>query len=292
MKSLSIFVAIPLIGMATTVLAQSSSSACESAEPDANGWKQACWEDDTAVIAQASSPARQSSAQSGQTGAATSQSTSPQPGGVPLQQTESEAEPQNYVGLHFGKHDVDEWQGRVDFGRNVALDGRVSLDSKWEAGLQVGREYERSRYELEYQLGRYQITAIELGPRTAAASGNGKYQALTLNAYRLKQLSERIDGYAGIGIGWGKASLPELGFSGSCKCFAVAEDTGFIWQWRLGLEYLVNVNNELFMQYSRLMNVPGPVSAATAPGVVYEEKDIDTLAIGWRMRFEADGDGK
>lgn len=296
MKVISLSFAIPLLAMTTAVAAQTADQSSAYEEAASRRWKQALWADDASIIAQASStltvpqnPAVQRRG-TGDVQAPLPAVSQPEPPSAVPQ--ESAEDPQNYVGIHFGNHDVDEWRGRVDMGRSVQLDGRISLRSQGEAGLLVGREYERSRYELEYQLGRYQATMIELGPRTATVDGKGRYQALTLNAYRLKQLSERIDGYAGLGIGWGKAALPTLGFSGGCQCFANADDSGFIWQWRLGFEYLVGDNNELFMQYSRVMNIPGPVSAATAPGVVYEDKDIGTLAIGWRLRFEADGDNK
>lgn len=288
MKMIQLSFAIPLLVMTTAVAAQTADQSATKEEAPLR-WKQATWADETSTVAQAASTQAVPQTRGAQRGSAGAvQTASPaasQPASPSAAQQESAEDPQNYVGIHFGNHDVEEWRGRVDMGRNVQLDGRISLDNKWEAGLLVGREYERSRYELEYQLGRYQADRIELGPRTASVDGKGKYQALTLNAYRLKQLSERIDGYAGLGIGWGKATLPQLGFSGACQCFAQADDSGFIWQWRLGLEYRIREDGELFLQFNRLMNMPGPASAAASPGVRYEEKDIDTVAIGWRQRL-------
>ena len=191
-----------------------------------------------------------------------------------------------YAGVHVGMHDVDEWNGQVELGKGIAFDGRVGLDSKWAAGLVIGREYEHSRLELEYQQGRYGVTDIALGVQRAAASGSGKYQALTANVYRFAQLYKRLDGYAALGIGWGKASLPQLGFQAGCQCFAAADESGFIWQWRLGLEYNVSDTNSLFLQYTSLMDLPGPVSAAGFPSVRYEDKDAGSVTIGWRARFK------
>lgn len=191
-----------------------------------------------------------------------------------------------YAGVHAGMHDVDEWNGQVELGKGIAFDGQVGLDSKWAAGLVVGREYEHTRLELEYQQGRYDVTDIALGIQRADVSGAGKYQALTANVYRFAQLYRRLEGYAALGIGWGKATLPQLGFQGGCQCFAAAEENGFIWQWRLGLEYRVSEANSLFLQYTGLMDLPGPVSAAGYPSVRYEEKDAASVTLGWRYRFE------
>ncbi|MEY4640095.1 MAG: hypothetical protein RLZZ227_89 [Pseudomonadota bacterium] len=200
-------------------------------------------------------------------------------------QEQEDREPQNYIGAHVGMHDVDEWLGSVDLGNNIAFDGVVRLDSKWEAGLMLGREYAFWRWELEYQQGRYDAKSIQLGTQTGTVSDSGKYQALTLNAYRVEQLSERIDVYAGLGIGWGMAALPAMGFTGGCQCFAAAENTGFVWQWRLGAEYRIGDNQELFVQYSQIMNLPGPEATDRAPMIHYENRDIATVGIGWRWPF-------
>jgi opacity protein-like surface antigen len=191
-----------------------------------------------------------------------------------------------YAGVHAGTHDVDKWNGQVELGKGIAFDGQVGLDSKWAAGLVVGREYEHTRLELEYQQGRYDVTDIALGIQRADVSGAGKYQALTANAYGFARLYKRLDGYAAVGIGWGKATLPQLGFAGGCQCFAAADESGFVWQWRLGLEYRVSEANSVFLQYTGLMDLPGPVSAAGSPSVRYEDKDAASVTFGWRFRFK------
>ncbi|GEM_PF-1806896 len=199
---------------------------------------------------------------------------------------ESEHEPVNYYGLHVGQHDIEEWPGVVNLGASVELDGLVEIDPLWEAGLLLGREYENSRYELEYQLGKYEPTRISLGNLSEQVSGSsGKYQALTLNAYRMQELGERLEVYAGLGIGFGKAELPALGFTGGCQCFGAAEESGFIWQARAGLEYRLGATTHLFLQYTRIMNMPGPMSSSQDPGIAYPDTDIDALAIGLRKQF-------
>lgn len=200
--------------------------------------------------------------------------------------TTTEEEPVFYGSIHGGINDVDEWQGRVQLGKGLALDGNLTLDNRWAAGLTAGRQYGNYRFELEYQQGRYNVTNIALGKQSAAVNASGDYRALTANAYRSQQLYRRLDGYAALGIGWGEAALPQLGFTGSCQCFVAADESGFIWQWRLGLELQVNDANSLFLQYTRIMDVPGPASPAGTPSVRYEDKDISTASLGWRFKFE------
>lgn len=201
-------------------------------------------------------------------------------------QAAAQTDPVFYGTVHAGTNDVDEWQGRVQLGKGVAFDGNLTLDSEWAAGLAAGRDYGNYRVELEYQQGRYGVTSLSLGTQQASANAAGNYQALTVNAYRSAQLYRRFYGYAALGLGWGEAELPQLGFAGGCQCFAAADESGFIWQWRLGLEYHIGDSNSLFLQYTGIMNVPGPASPAGMPSVRYEDKDISTASLGWRVRFK------
>ena len=191
-------------------------------------------------------------------------------------------QPRNYAGVHAGINDLEDWKGKVALGKNIELDGSLSLDSNWTAGLVLGREYENSRYEVEYQQGSYSISAISLGTQHSTTDSSGKYQALTANAYRVQHFAHRVDGYLGLGIGMGRASLPALGFQNACQCFASADESGFVWQWRIGLEYALSENNRLSLQWSGLRNVPGPVSGGGFPAVTYEDKNLSTLSLQWR----------
>jgi len=196
-----------------------------------------------------------------------------------------EHEPFNYFALHLGKHDVQAWPALVSLGNGIEFDGQVLLDDKLAFGLQVGREYEKYRYDIEYQRGAYKASNISLNALSQAVSGSGHYQALTLNAYRMKDFSERTNGYIGAGIGYGAAQLPQMGFSAGCQCFPEADSSGFVWQARIGIERLIGEHSRLGLQYSRIFDMPGPSSGRAAPSVQYPDKDIDYLSIVYRRDF-------
>jgi len=208
-------------------------------------------------------------------GDATAQSTAGQTG----------EEPFNYFALHLGLHDVQEWPAKVSLGNGIEFPGLVLLDATLEYGLQVGREYEKSRYEVEYQRGGYKASNIALNALSQDASGTGHYQALTINAYRTRDFSERTAGYLGAGIGYGAARLPRMGFSGGCQCFPQADSSGLVWQVRIGLERLIGTHSRAGLQYTRIFGMPGPGSGRALPAVQYPDKDIDTLSIVYRREF-------
>ena len=193
------------------------------------------------------------------------------------------AEPARYFGLHVGQNNLSSWNGNVDFGGGVSTGGNLSLDGGRHFGLQLGRQTEKARYEVEYQRGNFDLTGITLGPVSADAAGSGNYQALTANYYRIGEFSERWTGYAGLGIGLARVSLPGASFPGGCDCFAQARDTGFVWQARLGLEYRFDKGHHAFAQYTYL-NLPGVDSGGT-PGVSYDRKGVGAITIGYRKTF-------
>ncbi len=207
------------------------------------------------------------------------------PGVAAQQETEDEF-PFTYLGLQLGLHDVDAWPARISLGNGVDFDGGVLLDEQPAWGVQFGREHENWRYELEYQRGGYEVGTLNLGALTEDVQGDeGQYEALLLNGMRLHDFSERLAGYLGLGIGMGRTELPAQGFTGGCQCFPEAEESGFVWQARIGLEYRFGERTRLGLHYSRLFGMPGPVSDAGAPAIAYEERDIDTLALSLRWEF-------
>ncbi len=206
--------------------------------------------------------------------------------GVAAQQEAEDEFPFTYLGVQLGLHDVDAWPARISLGNGVDFDGGVLLDEQPAWGVQLGREHENWRYELEYQRGGYEVGTLNLGALTEDVQGDeGQYEALLLNGLRLHDFSERLAGYLGLGIGLGRAELPAQGFTGGCQCFAQAEESGFVWQARIGLEYRLSERSRLGLHYSRLFDMPGPVSEAGAPSIVYEARDIDTLALNLRWEF-------
>jgi opacity protein-like surface antigen len=145
-----------------------------------------------------------------------------------------------------------------------------------------GRQTENARFEVEYQHGRFSLNSVELGGQTQAASGKGHYDALTFNAYRTLALADRWTAFAGLGLGWGKASLPGANM-GACNCFPSASKTGFAYQARLGAEYEVAPTHLIFAQASWL-RLPR-LSAGSAPGVSYSRQAVTSLNVGYRKTF-------
>lgn len=207
-------------------------------------------------------------------------------GQLQAQQPESSEFPFNYLALQAGVHDLGMWPARVNLGNAIGFPGEITLDPRFPLwSVQLGRQYEKYRYGVEYERGGYEVSEISLNNIVENVSSTGHYNALTLNASRLHKFSEKVEGSAGLGIGWGSAKLPALGFSTGCQCFPAAKAGGGIWQLRIGLEYQVGENSRLGLFYSRLFGLPGPDSGNALPSIQYEDRDIGRLTIGFQRRL-------
>ncbi len=206
------------------------------------------------------------------------------------QQRNVDAEPRYYIGLHGGANQLKAWPATVRLGGPASADGAAQLKSGYAAGLQLGRQTENGRIELEYQQGGFRLKGIELGPVTEAVQGDtGSYRALTLNGYRSGALSENWRGYIGLGIGWGRVDLPGAGFSGGCNCFSRVSGNSVVLLARLGTEYRFDNdgNHRAFIQYTWLgMRGPSSANAAGTPGIDYDRKIFGSLTIGYRYVFD------
>lgn len=191
-----------------------------------------------------------------------------------------------YAGFHLGRNDLDNWPAKVDFGAGIVVDGGMDLDSGKHVGLLLGKQSERARFELEYQQGRFELANLRLGPLSEPMGGSGHYEALTLNAYRRIPLHGDLSGFVGAGIGWGAISLPQAGFFGGCHCFPHASKSDWVYQGRLGLEYLIGAGNFAFAQYTWL-KLPGAAEEVSSdgPGVVYPRRSVGIFSIGYRSLF-------
>ncbi|MDP3759092.1 MAG: outer membrane beta-barrel protein [Ramlibacter sp.] len=193
------------------------------------------------------------------------------------------AQPGYYIGLHGGTNNLDSWPATVTLGPGVSLPGSLSLDSGTHFGLMAGRQTENARFEIEAQSGKFDITGIQLGLLQQNVSAGGRYKAFTFNAYRTQALSERLTGYAGLGIGWGSASLPQLGFASGCNCFPAASETGLAYLGRVGLEYRFGDQHHAFAQYTQL-RLPRMDSGGT-PAAQYARKGVGIAGVGYRFTF-------
>lgn len=193
------------------------------------------------------------------------------------------SDPVPYWGVHAGLNTLKAWDARVDFGFGTPRSGRADLDRGAHGGLVFGRQSEHLRYELEYETGRIEVERLTLDPLSQAVDGKGRYHALFANAYRTDRLSERIDAFAGAGIGWGRVALPLLGLGTNCDCFGPAENSGFAWQLRAGLGYRVSALSNVSLQYTWL-SLPRP-EAEGPPGIRYERQRFGALTLGYSRRF-------
>ena len=205
------------------------------------------------------------------------------PMAVLAQQAGNRDEAVYYAGGHLGVNLLGSWPGTVDFGGGIEVGGRLNLDQGEHYGLILGRQTEKGRFEIEYQRGGFDLTGASLGAVSRTVSGKGRYEALTLNAYRFRKLDEAWTAYVGVGIGWGRVRLPGADLGSVCNCLPAVSDGGFVYQGRLGLEYRFGDRHHLFGQYTWL-NLPGPDSGGT-PGVDYSRRGVGTLSIGYRRPF-------
>jgi opacity protein-like surface antigen len=194
-------------------------------------------------------------------------------------------QPAYYGGLHGGVNNLNQWDGSVDFGVGVRIPGHVLVDRGAHFGVFGGRQTEHARFEAELQGGRFDINAIELGTQRQTQDASGHYEALTVNAYRVETIGQarRFDIYGALGVGWGRVSLPQMGFAGGCNCFAEAKKSGFTWLARAGVEYNFDERNHAFVQYT-FLGLPRPGSGSS-PGVEYNRKTIGAATVGYRRVF-------
>jgi opacity protein-like surface antigen len=188
-----------------------------------------------------------------------------------------------YALVHLGGNAVKDWDASVDFGAGAALPGKVAASRGLHGGFALGRQSGHLRYEAEFQGGRFDIEGLSLGAVSRSVDARGSYQALTVNAYRVDQLSEKLDSMIGAGIGWGRVKLPLLSLSSGCDCFGPADKNGFAWQVRAGLVYRLSPRADLLLQASRLV-LPAPERSGT-PGVRYDRQAFPVLSIAYAQRF-------
>ncbi|XLZ68675.1 hypothetical protein ABT364_19295 [Massilia sp. SR12] len=187
-----------------------------------------------------------------------------------------------YMAGHIGANTLDDWPAKVDFG-GVEVSGKLGLKRGSHAGLMVGRETAHSRLELEFGHGRIKIDSIELSGVAEPAGQRGHYDVVLANAYRHDALTESLSAFAGIGAGWGRATLPTLRFNSGCECLGPASRSGLAYQGRLGLAYKMSPRNTFSIQYSHLSLV-GPRRSG-APAVEYGRRSFGALSAAYARYF-------
>ena len=190
--------------------------------------------------------------------------------------------PANYVAVHAGVSRLNDWPATVDFG-GVTVDGRAKLGNDAHFGIMAGRETAHARFEIEYEHGRIKVDEIELAGQVEPADASGHYDAVMANVYRHDALTDRLRGFAGLGVGWGRVKLPLLRFSDGCDCLGPASRSGVAYQGRLGLAYQLAPEQDLSLQYTYLSLV-GPRRGGT-PSVDYRRRGFHAITLGYTYRF-------
>lgn len=188
-----------------------------------------------------------------------------------------------YWGAHAGVNTPTSWNAQVDYGSGRPVTARLDLDRGAHGGLMLGHQSGQARYELEVEAGRIETERLTIGPRSAALGAHGRYRALFANAYGVAQLGASVDGFAGAGIGWGRATMPRVGLGDGCSCFGPASKSGFAWQLRAGLGYRVSAQSSVALQYTWLA-LPRP-QADGLPRVRYDRKGFGAVTLGYRRQF-------
>lgn len=191
----------------------------------------------------------------------------------------SHAEDAGYWSVQGGVNKLSDWPGTVNFG-GPAADASLQLDRGAQFGAAIGRQYDKTRYELEYQHGQFDITGARVAALTQPADGSGKYDVLTANAYRTLPLNDTLALYAGLGLGYGRINLPKVGGATGCQCLGKASKGSAAYQARLGMEYRTSDTGLAFVQAGWL-SLPGARSEGTAY-VTYPRRGFATVGVGYR----------
>lgn len=97
-------------------------------------------------------------------------------------------------------HDLKQWPAVGNLRYDIKFDGFVKFQSRYSLGFQIGRAYEKSRYEVEFQKGHFNVRDINLAALSESANASGKCQELTVNGFRTRAVSEHLNGLVAVVI--------------------------------------------------------------------------------------------
>ncbi len=190
----------------------------------------------------------------------------------------------NYWAVQGGPNQLRAWPGTINFG-GPSADASLTLKSGATVGAVLGRQIGKARYDIEYQHGRLDISAVRIAALSEQVDATLKYDTLTVNAWRQLRVGERWLAYAGVGAGYGRVNLPAITLtSSSCKCFTKIDKGGAVVQLRLGTEYELSEDGLAYLQIG-LARLPGAV-AKSVPSISYPHRQVATLALGYRGFFQ------
>ena len=194
----------------------------------------------------------------------------------------AQAEETRYWSVHGGMNKLSDWPARVNFG-GPSVDASLKIERGMQFGAAVGKQYDKARYELEYQHGQFDISGATVAALAQAADASGKYDVVTFNAYRSLPLNAALSTYAGLGLGYGRINLPQVGGASGCRCLGKASKGGAAYQARIGMEYRMSESGLAFMQAGWL-SLAGARSDGAAY-VAYPRRGFAMLSVGYRGLF-------
>lgn len=194
----------------------------------------------------------------------------------------SQAQESRYWSVQGGMNKLSDWPATVNFG-GPSVDASLQIDRGLQFGAVIGKQYDKARYDLEYQYGQFDITGATVGAVSQAADASGKYHVLTANAYRSVPLNDTVALFGGLGVGYGRVTLPTLGGAGGCQCLNEASKGSLAYQARLGLDLRMSESGVAFVQAGWL-RLPGARSEGAAY-VSYPNRGFATFGIGYRGLF-------
>ena len=197
-------------------------------------------------------------------------------------QAQAQARDAQYWSVQGGMNNVSDWPAKINFG-GPEVDGALQIDRGAQFGVALGKEYDNNRFEVEYQHGQFDVTGATVAAVRQAADASGKYDVLTLNAYRMFPLNDALAAYAGLGFGYGRINLPHVGGATGCQCLNSAAKGNGVYQARLGMEYRLGESGLAFVQAGWL-SLPGAGSDGAA-FVSYPRRGFATLGVGYRGLF-------
>lgn len=169
------------------------------------------------------------------------------------------------------------WDGRVAIGYEERLDAANFAED--------GRQAPRYRVELEAMMLRLKRTSYNAGLLQVKPEDQLKAQAIFANAYvrLLGKGTARL--WAGAGIGYGRATLPDARQIAACACLGPAKGRGLTYQGKVSAEIRLSPRLQLITE-AAFVNLPGLSTAERpVPVATYAKSQAVTTNAGFRLSF-------
>lgn len=187
-----------------------------------------------------------------------------------------------YGGAFYASADQDDF----DFGTALGT-VTTTVDDGSGLGFVLGRELGSFRYELEWSMRDFDVRDHILGG-AALPGPTGEIDATTyfFNGYYNFNAEGRVSPFLGAGVGYADAELDDFGVA-PVPAVLSDDDSGFAWQLIAGVDFKLNENARLFVDYRRITADGLEVTVTPGAGGVSSELDVEmqSLNAGFRWVF-------